>query len=449
MAEFGRKVYILLILFKFMDITEIISKGESERVEFKESLAEIKEILQTIVAFANSKGGIILIGVKDNGEIKGVNIGKNTIENLANEIARNIEPKILPSINVVDTNKGKVISIKVDESERKPLFFKGVAYKRIGKSNQKMGATEIELLILKRHSRNLTFDMEKINAKVDEINVKFLRRVLRKMGKKFKGIKKSLADLGLLRDGKLTNAAILLFGKDPVKFFPFLYFKCMKVNSLGEIEAIKDISGNVIDMIEETYEFAKKNLPKKYVIEDLKGKFVFRIPLEAIREAIINAVLHRDYTFPSFCYLKIDDEKVEISNPGILPEPLKISDLYKEGHRSILRNPLIGRILKELGYIESWGTGTYKIVMLCTKEGVDVRFEEEKGFFKVVFRYEVSDKEELEVMKLIVKLGKVTTKDVSRYLNCSERTARRILYSLWKQRKIKRHGKRKGTYYFI
>jgi len=131
-----------------MNLKEIISQGESETIEFKESTGEWKEIIKTISAFTNTKGGNILIGASDKGKIIGVQIGKKTIEALVNKIKENTDPKIFPSISVENIKKQNVILIKVEENKSKPVFAFDRVYKRVGKSTVKASSEEIRKLAL-------------------------------------------------------------------------------------------------------------------------------------------------------------------------------------------------------------------------------------------------------------------------------------------------------------
>ncbi|NQT28854.1 MAG: putative DNA binding domain-containing protein, partial [Candidatus Omnitrophica bacterium] len=126
-----------------MDFKRLISKGESETIEFKKSTGEWKEIIETMSAFSNTKGGNILIGVSDKEKVIGIQIGKKTIEDLANKIKENTDPKIFPSISVENIKKEKVILIKIEENKSKPVFAFDRVYKRVGKSTVKATSEEI------------------------------------------------------------------------------------------------------------------------------------------------------------------------------------------------------------------------------------------------------------------------------------------------------------------
>jgi len=214
-----------------MNLEEIIESGESEITEFKTSLAEWGDVVETISAFSNRNGGRVLIGVADNCDIIGVDIGKKTIENLANQIKQNTDPVIHPSIRVeeIDGKQGKqVIVIDVDESTPKPVIAFGIAFIRVGKSNQKLGYEGIRNLALQ--TSKVYWD-ERIcdDASLEDIDEEKVMRYLerreeiRKVSKPEKmDMKTLLLNIGAAKkmngETKPTNAGILFFGKNPQRF---------------------------------------------------------------------------------------------------------------------------------------------------------------------------------------------------------------------------------------
>ncbi len=426
----------------------MIPKAESEAVEFKENLQE-RKILETICAFLNSKGGKIYVGIKDSGEIVGIDVGKKTIEDLSNRIMKSISPRPNISIDVLKVDDKNVIVIDVPEGNRKPYFYNGRALKRVGKTNQYMDSYEIESLIIKRV--RIHWDEVLTDFSLEDIDEKTLRWFVDKIGKEWAGKEIILKKLNLIRGNKLTRAAVLLFGKNPSIHFPQNYIKFMKINELGEVEVMEDISGNLFEMFRMTVELLKKHLPKKIVIEEFERKEKYIIPLEVVREAVLNAIIHREYSLMSFIYVKIDEKekKVEIRNPGGLPEPLKIDDLYRE-HMSIPRNPLIANVFKLAGYIEEWGSGTLKMTRLMIKNRLKPpEFVDEGYFFKVILSYESLRLTDVDrkILEFIEERGFVSSSDVAKKFGISSRTARRILKKLETLGLIKSKGKTKGKIY--
>jgi ATP-dependent DNA helicase RecG len=208
---------------------------ESETVEFKPSLSQMDKITESISAFSNTRGGTVIIGVSDKGDILGVDIGKNTIESLANQINQNTDPMAYPSIRVEERDKKQVVIIEVLEGKQKPVLAFGRAYKRVGKSNQKLGHDEI---------RNLALETSKVYwdericeaASLDDIDEKKVRWFLKRAKYERRldldpeaPLREALGKLELLREGKLIYAAILLFGKNPQRFVIQSETRCQAV----------------------------------------------------------------------------------------------------------------------------------------------------------------------------------------------------------------------------
>src|SRR3972149_7121124 len=239
-------------MIKFKDL---LKGGESETVEFKPSLSQMDKIIESISAFSNTKGGTVVIGVSDKGEVLGVNIGKNTIESLANHVKQNTDPMAYPSIRVEESDKKQVMIIEVMEGKQKPVLAFGRAFMRVGKSNQKLGFEGIKNLALE--TSKVYWD-ERIceAASLDDIDEKKVRWFLKKA--KYERrleldpeavLSEALEKLELLRDGKLINAAILLFGKNPQRFVVQSETRCARFKGTKPLEFIdmKVFGGNIID----------------------------------------------------------------------------------------------------------------------------------------------------------------------------------------------------------
>ena len=211
------------------DVEELIKKGESQNIEFKDSLSLKKESGETASAFSNTHGGAIFLGVSDFGEIIGVKIGKKTLEDLANYLRLNTDPQIYPEINLHQVGDIDIIELKIKESEEKPVFFKTHAFKRVGRTNQRISTTEIRKLA-REEKKRLNFDEqiceEASFEDIDEEKVKWYlekREEIRRVKKpKEMDLETLLVNIKAAKeiDGKIkpTNAGILFFGKNPQRF---------------------------------------------------------------------------------------------------------------------------------------------------------------------------------------------------------------------------------------
>ena len=232
-----------------MDIKALIKQDESEALEFKESVGEWKEIVETICAFSNTEGGKIIIGVSKSGRPLGVDIGKDSVERFSNQISQNTDPKIHPCIITEKINSKCLIIIEVKESSDHLILAFGRPFKRVGKSTVRMSKDEYEKLVLEKHKEKLQFDKQickQSNLKeIDKDKVKrFLREARSERGLDIDEkmpLKEILMRLKLTQANKLTNAAILLFSKDPQKFFEQSEAKCIRFRGI-------DVAGEMIDL---------------------------------------------------------------------------------------------------------------------------------------------------------------------------------------------------------
>ena len=450
-----------------MDIKELTYRGESQSLEFKESLKLRDEIGETVSAFSNSDGGIVVVGVSDSGGIQGVDTGKNTLEELANYIKRNTDPQIFPCIEVVEAGDKKVILIDVAGSQEKPVFFKDKAYKRVGRTNQRVSASEIRKLA-REEKRRLSWD-ERIcedagPEDIDEEKVRlFLRRA--KYERRLEldpetPVRESLEKLELLREGKLTNAAVLLFGKNPQRFFIQSETRCARFKGLKPLEFIdmKVFGMNIIDQREDALEFVKEHIRLHAEIKGTERVERWEYPIEAIREAITNAICHRNYETASNVQIRIFDDRIEVWGCGPLPEPLTPEDLKIE-HKSVLRNFLIGKCLFLIKFIEQWGTGTNRMIEQCLGHGLpEPLFEEVAGDFVVTFRkYNITEEilnelngRQRKAIEYLLTHKKITNKEY-REINpdISDRTALNDLNELVHRNLIMAMGERRYRYYVL
>lgn len=398
---------------KTKSMTKIIGTSESVTIEWKPSLSQINEIIETIAAFSNTEGGRLFVGVSKEGIVKGVSIGKDTIEGLVNRIAQHTEPKIHPRITVMKVSGGEIIQLHVQESWEKPVLADGRAYVRVGPSTRRMGKEEFERLILYKHKTELNFDSQVCKgAKIADINEGKIIVFIKK-AKEVRGLDISpkvpvpevLRKLKLIRDNKITNAAVLLFGKDPQRFFLPAELKAIRFKGLDETAQMidfKTVGGDVITLLEKAESFIFDHIPMRAWIESgkLERQEKWLYPPEAIREALANALAHRDYRSTGKVQVRIFDDRLEIWNPGKLPPELTVEKL-KRKHDSIPKNPSIARAFFWIKYAEEVGTGTKKMVHWCKAWGLpEPTFEEAGGSFVVTFKASRFSEDDLTSMGL-------------------------------------------------
>ncbi len=454
------------------EIKKLIECEENQKMEFKESLKLLDEIGETISAFSNTNSGIILIGVSDSGKVIGVSIGKNTIEELANYIKRNTDPQIYPSIKVKELEDKKILLIEVSESKEKPVFFKRHAYKRVGKTSLELSSSEIRKLA-KETGEKVYWD-EKICSEatledIDEEKIKeFVKEAKRQRGLDLSEtlpIKEILMRLKLMREDRPTNAGILLFAKNPSNFFLQAEVKCIRFKGTdvtGAMLDFKTIEGDIISQLKRTEDFIFEHIPMKAWIEEgkLQRQEKWLYPQKAIREALANALAHRDYETTSKVQVRIFDDRIEFWNPGRLPEGWTVEKL-KQDHESKPFNPLIAKQFFWIKYIEDVGSGTNKIVKWCIDWGLpEPDFEFTGSSIIVTFRISKLTEEYLEkiglnerqkkAVKYIKEKGKITNKEYQEINNVSKPTVTRELKGLVDKKVLVRYGETgKGTYYTL
>ena len=446
----------------------MLSMEESETMEFKSSLSEIKQVLETLSAFSNGKGGRVLVGIDDEARIKGVDIGRNTIENLANEIKRNSDPPLFPSITVEAHEKRNIISIEVKESPIKPVFAFDRAFKRVGKTNQRLTSNEIREL--SRIGVGYCYSAQIVKgATIKDISTdsieKFVERAKERRGWIVDYADKGdfLTKMGLVNQEGVTIAAILLFGKEPQRFIIPSEARCgrFKGREPLEFEDFDVISGEIITQVDNLMKSIKKNLKLEVKIGDKTERIErWEYPLSAIREGIINAICHRDYGETSNVQVRIFDDRLEIWSPGKLPPGITIDKLRGE-HESIPPNPLIAKPFFLIGYIENWGTGTNRIIRECVGYGLpEPEFRETGTSFIITFRKDILSEEylrniglntnQVNVVLYLKQNKEITNTDYQKLNDVSKATASRELSVLVKKGIIERQGKTgRGTIYLL
>jgi ATP-dependent DNA helicase RecG len=435
-------------------LERLIDKGEGEEIEFKESISLWKEIIETVSAFSNTKGGTILIGGSNRSKILGVNLGERTLDDIANRIRQNTDPSVFPAIWVDTLQDNDILAIEVKESPTKPVLAFGRAFKRVGKANHRLTAEEIRRLALE--SRKVYWDEEVcegagIGDIDEELVIEFLERAKyeRNLGiKPDIEIEEALRRLKLLRGKELINAGVLVFGKAPQDIFLQAETRCARFKGTDTTSFIdmKIFRGSVWRQVDDVESFVLKhiNLSAWVAPDKIERQERWEYPPEAIREVITNAIVHRDYLSSATVQVRIFDDRIEVWNPGLLPGGLTIDDLKRE-HESIPRNRTLARLFFLIKYIEEWGTGTNRIINQCKAfELPEPIFEERAGSFVVTIRkfpsFERLNNRQIKAISYIKKEGNITNKKYQEINNVSKRTASSELSELVERGILRRKG---------
>ena len=335
--------------------------AEYEDSENKSSLGEWKEATVSLAAFATSQGGTVHFGIAPDGRRLGMTLGKNTLENLANDIRRNTDPPIFPSVQVDGEESSAVVHVSVEESPIKPVWAFGKPYKRVGRTNQSLSREETQRLVEATTGR--TWDaLPCVGLKPEHLSREAIEDYLKRAQQdKATPTETVLENLRLtLPDGSLCNAAALLFATSPFRHLDTAYVKCARFIGDDPIDFLDEqtLEGNSISQLEGALSFVKRNTRQAIKITGKpEHERVPEYPDRAIREAITNAICHRNYAEVGHVQVRIFDSGLEVWNPASLPHDLTIEQLYST-HHSRPRNRKLADAFHRAGLIEGWGTGT-------------------------------------------------------------------------------------------
>lgn len=423
------------------ELQKLITQGESDTVEFKEIPND--NFFRTLSAFANTRGGMVILGIGSKGDTKGIDSSNQFLEDITNRIVNKLS--FYPEIETIHTEHKKVLSFKVNRTTY-PVSYDGRYYERVGNTTREMSREKLRAILLTGKSwDSITGDFS-----ITEIDAETIRHFVQLAvdSKRLTGISLNddpeivLKKLGLIIDGKLTNGAVLLFGKDPQKHFINLCVRIGRFKTATTIIDDKWARGNLFNQFEETINIIRQQISVRYVIKGFERKDIWDYPLEAVREAVLNTLAHRDYfNVANFTTIKVYDDRIWFYNFGRLPNGITVEDLKMPGHESHLRNPLIAKVLYLAGYIEQYGSGTVRMVEWMKEANLpEPEYKEEMGGFSVYFYKDIYTDENLRKMGLndrqikavlyVKERGDITNKEYQQICGISARTATRDLADL-------------------
>ena len=377
------------------ELTELIEKGEDSFTEFKEEKVHSNDLAAEIVAFANTEGGKILLGLSDNKEIKGVTNPDKEMLRVENISRNNCEPPLTVNIEKIKINKEIVLCISIPKGPERPYRTnRGVYY--IRSSSGKRQATREELLRLYQATRSIHYDELPVPAtSIDELDILYFRRFFERFYQtridENLDLNKLLENMKILtrQDKKLvfTVGGYLLFGLNPQKELPFCKITIAKFegNKIGEEFEKKDLDGNLEEQIKAADTVLNLYLKTRVNIKGFENELKPEIPKEVLREVVVNAVAHRDYHITSQIRIFIFDNRLEIMSPGKLPNGITLENIKLGVHSE--RNPLIVSYLAKMGYMTQIGTGIVRMTRLLKEHtGKEPEFEERGQEFVVRIR---------------------------------------------------------------
>jgi ATP-dependent DNA helicase RecG len=360
-----------------------LPKKESQTVEFKTSFNE--DVIETLVAFSNAVGGSVYVGIADDGSVKGVSIGKETIANWISEIRNKTAPVIIPNVETLEIDGKIIVIFSVFEYPIKPVSVRGRYYKRVKNANQSLTVTEVVNLHLQSINSSWDACPDALHT-LEDISLGKVQTCIEIMREKGMTVTESplsfLLKLNLLRDDKLTNAAYLLFKNN---------HSIITTIELGRFQdeiTIKDTArtqSDILAQVDEVIDYVKKHINLAVIITgEPRNTQKWQYPMEAIREIVLNMIIHRDYRSSADSIVKIFNDKIEFYNPGKLPDDITIDDLLSNNYRSNPRNKSIADFFKNLGLIEKYGSGIKRIIGYFREENLPLpEFKNISGGFLV------------------------------------------------------------------
>ncbi len=443
---------------------------ESSTLEFKASLPRSNQIIKTVVGFCNQHGGKIIIGIENDGTIKGLTEDEIelALEYLNNNIYQETVPPIIPLIYAQNIAGKTVLIIEVSSGMNKPYYVKSEkldkgTYIRLGRST--LRATPDIIEELKLVSRGRFFDSMPVHhADLTDLDMKAIEQFFLNR----KGIREippvineALSAYRLITDqhGHIhpTTAGILLFGKDPQKFFPEAFIMCTRYAGIEGREALayQDCTGTLFQQFQQAYNFVLSQLYHSFTIKGPIREERLELPEIAIREAIINAIVHRNYNINATIGISIFDNRIEVFSPGGFPGPMNLQNIQKG--LTYTRNFAIAKIFREAGFGEKLGTGFYTIFSSYREYGLRTpEITEGENFVKCILPRLAGDKPNVltrEEEKLILKLFESATElsmgEIVKNLQLSRSTVKRRLDHLIQNGILQTRGVGSGTRYLL
>lgn len=436
---------------------------EQQNIEWKESWRD--EYLKWICGFANAQGGKIYIGKNDKGEVVGIDNAKRLMDDLPNKIVTNLG--IVCDINLLSENEKQFIEIIV-EPYPNPVNYKGQYHYRSGSTKQELKGAALDKFMLERKGKRWD------GVPVPNISIADLKKetfdFFRKKAVKAQRIEddvltdsdEDLVDnLQLLENTYLKRAAILLFHPKPTKYITGAFIKIGYFETDDELKFQDEITGNIFEQVEKTMDLLfTKYIKSSISYEGLNRVEKYEYPKNAVREALLNAVSHKDYSGGVPIQISVYDDKLIFWNEGQLPENWTIEKLLTK-HPSKPYNPDIANAFFRSGYIESWGRGTIKIINECIQFGIpQPKFYYDMSGFWVEFRKDSFNIEhfeslglnqrQIEALKYVREKGKITNSEYQSINDCSRNTASNDLTELVNKELLESSGQKgAGAYYIL
>jgi ATP-dependent DNA helicase RecG len=451
---------------------------ENEKLEFKKTTAELREGIVSMAAILNKHGGgELYFGVRNDGTPLGMDISDKTLRDVSEYVANRIESKIYPRVDAVYVGDAHCVHVEF-MGDNAPYYAFGRAYVRVADTDRQMSAAELESYILKKNEGHGFWDGSVSEKTVSDVDEAVLRDYIDRGNRAgrvdfpYTNNAEVLNRLSATVDNKLKNAADVLFCGSSMLEIQMAIFAGTERLTFNDIDRK---SGSVTELVAIAEKYIRSNIRWRVVLDgSIQRKEIPEIPIEAIREAIINSYCHRLYSSSQNNEIAIYSNRIEIYNPGTFPEGLKPEDFINGKERSKKRTPFLAQLMYYTKDIESFGTGLKRITDACQAAGVRVEFEMLKLGFAVVFyrpdeNFITTDKRsydlindqinvqinvplnamETQVFSIVSKNPNLTLDEVAQRISKSPKTAQRYLDALRKKNVLRRVGSRKGGHWEV
>lgn len=384
----------------FDELQALIVQGESDTLEFKKSTAQLPRVAEALCGFLNHQGGVVVIGVTDSGQIVGQHVNDGTRQEIAHMLSQ-FEPPAQVDVDYIllPRTDRYVIALTVGGLKRtSPYIYNGRAYQRVQTTTAVMPQVTYERLLLERLQQVAWEDLPARTNDISQLDEQAIRQTVQGgiQAKRLPvtieklDVEEILLRLKLIQDGHLTNAAMVLYAKDQLPAYPQCQLRLARFRGLDKREFVDNqvIEGHAFKLLDEAFFFMNKHLPiaGKVVPGQLERQEETVFPHNAVREALVNAICHRNYTiYGGSIHLAIFDDRLEIWSPGGLPFGQQAESL-KHRHTSQPRNPAICNVFYRYGLVETWGRGTQDIIDYSLEMGnPEPLFFEQANAFCVQF----------------------------------------------------------------
>ena len=446
---------------------------ESQNMEFKEAWRD--EYQKWICGFANAQGGTLYIGLCDNGEVRGVQEAKKLMEDIPNKVRDMMG--ILVEVNLKEKDEKQYIEI-VTEAYPYPVSFRGKYYQRRGATNQELKGAALDRFMLRKQGK--TWDgvpIPYLKAEdLDNATFDLFRKYAKRSGRMEEADLTDdnyglLEKLRLYEGSYLKRAGALLCDSDPEEYVTGAFVKIGFFREGMDLVYQDEVHGNLFQQIVKLMDLLCTKYMKAIITyEGIQRIETLPMPREALREALLNACINKDYAEPSPIQIRVYENKLEIINGGVLPEGWTVETLLSS-HRSMPYNPDIANTFFRAGEIEAWGRGIERIITACKNEGFSTpEFRYDASGIWTTFNFEYPErattrnndpettrkrprndqqKQEHVILELIKENPYIQRKELVRYLGIHESSVKRRLDSLQEKGIIKHVGPNKGGYWEV